>query len=359
MNKDVEDLLREGMERFARDLRAPAGLTRQTVQRRRRRLVVRSMAGATAALAAGAVAVTAVLVPGETGSRSGSSVVDTAYVVHGVDRALSAAGPGDIAQVKLTTLSAGAPGGATTATTTEEWSYGARWRSVTYSATGRPVYDEGSSSAGYTLVSYLSRAWARQPQPLSASGQPGCPKLRPSLTPSSPGCRFIGLGPLLFGFGLPAVGMVVYSLFASSPPAPVGKDLRAAVSYGNLVMAGRQHIDGVDAIKLTSRPGSPTAETIWVSPGTYLPLRVVFRSGPGQPVLQQTAIVTWLRPTAQNLAMLTVPIPAGFRRVRLADVITPILKRGPDVLCLEPEGPTCRSGISVFGSSTTQPVSQP
>ena len=38
MNTDVEDLLREGMERFTADLRAPAGLTRLIAQRRGRRL---------------------------------------------------------------------------------------------------------------------------------------------------------------------------------------------------------------------------------------------------------------------------------------------------------------------------------
>ena len=35
MSTDVEDLLREGMERFTADLRAPAGLTCQIARRRR------------------------------------------------------------------------------------------------------------------------------------------------------------------------------------------------------------------------------------------------------------------------------------------------------------------------------------
>jgi hypothetical protein len=34
-------------------------------------------------------------------------------------------------------------------------------------------------------------------------------------------------------------------------------------------------------------------------------------------VLQRTADITWLKPTAQNLDKLTVPIPAGFRQVPL------------------------------------------
>jgi Sigma-70, region 4 len=98
------------------------------------------------------------------------------------------------------------------------------------------------------------------------------------------------------------------------------------------------------AIELTSRPDSPISETVWVSPGTYLPVRVVIRIAPGLPVLQQTADIIWLPATAQNLAKLTVPIPAGFRRVPLAQAVTPIL---PQIL-----GPPGRPGcVSVMPST--------
>jgi hypothetical protein len=109
----------------------------------------------------------------------------------------------------------------------------------------------------------------------------------------------------------------------------LGRSLRAAISCGTLVVAGQQRVDGTGAIELASRPGSPISETIWVSPGTYLPVRVVLRLARGQPVFQQTADITWLRPTAQNLAKLTVPIPAGFRRVPLAWAVTPIVQQIP------------------------------
>ena len=61
----------------------------------------------------------------------------------------------------------------------------------------------------------------------------------------------------------------------------MARTLHAAVSCGTLDVAGRQRIDGIMAIKLTSGPNSPIAETIWVSPGSYLPVRVVIRSSPG------------------------------------------------------------------------------
>jgi hypothetical protein len=83
---------------------------------------------------------------------------------------------------------------------------------------------------------------------------------------------------------------------------------------------------------------------------------VAVRPAPGQPGRWQTADITWLPPTAQNLARLTVPIPAQFRRVRLAGAVLPILQQitgglpgpkvKPRVLCLRPAGPTCQAGTS-------------
>jgi hypothetical protein len=58
---------------------------------------------------------------------------------------------------------------------------------------------------------------------------------------------------------------------------------------------------------------------------------VEIRSAPGAPVLQLTADISWLPPTARNLAMLSVPIPAGFRQVPLIRAITPMLARIPVV----------------------------
>jgi hypothetical protein len=323
MNTDVEDLLREGMERFTAELRAPAGITSLITQRRHRRLVLRSAAGAGAVLAAGAAALAAVILPG-------AQVAPAAYVVDRVNSALSAAEPGSIAQMTITTRSTGFPGGKTVTTTGEEWSYGDQWRSVTNSSTGQPVYDEGySASSVYTVVNYQTRDWARQ----SGLGRPAA-----SLSSTS-GCKLVlATNPLLFRPGLPGIGFAAASLSpayastvpmpsVSSSPATVARALRTAVSCGTLTVTGRQGVNGVDAIKLTSRPGSPIPETIWVSPGTYLPVRAVVDSPSGLPAVQETANITWLTPTAQNLANLTVPIPSGFHHVSLAAAVKPNLRQ--------------------------------
>jgi hypothetical protein len=318
MNTDIEDLLREGMERFTADLRAPAGMLYRAARRRRRRLALRSVAGAAAALVACAVALVAAGVPGV---RLNGTAAPAAYMVKRVDSALSAAEPGDIAQMTVTT-SRVTPNGATVTITTEEWSYGGRWRLVASSLTGQPIYDEGFSAASIlTLVSYPARAWARQPGPG-----------RPTATASDPpGCGLVVAAlPLLFQPGLPGIGFP-----AGSPPVTVARALRAAISCGTLVAAGRQRVDGIEAIELTSRSGSPISETIWVSPGTYLPVRIVIRSALGEAARQQTADITWLPSTAQNRARLTVPVPAGFRQVPLAVAAGP---GWPQIPVVQPKG---------------------
>lgn len=327
MNTDVEDLLREGMERFTADLLAPAGLTYRIARRRRRRLVLRSMTGGVAVLAAGAAALLVIVLPGVNGTDR--TAVETAYVIKNVSNALSAAAPGTIAQMTITT--SGGPNGTSTA---EEWSNGSEWRSVTYSSPGHPAYDDGYSTAsGYTLVSYPTRTWAREAG-LGRPFQPatGSPAFKGVC---GPGSRPL---PMLFRLGLPGT-----STYASSLPATVATELRAAVSCGSLAVAGRQTVDGVEAIELKSRSGSPISETIWVSPSTYLPVRVVV-SSTGLPGFRQTADFAWLPPTAQNLASLTVPVPAGFRKVALLQAVTPNLKLIPGGPLPKPLPSFCPAG---------------
>jgi hypothetical protein len=101
----------------------------------------------------------------------------------------------------------------------------------------------------------------------------------------------------------------------------VARDLHAAVSCGTLVSAGTQRVDGIETMRLTSSPDSMIPETVWVSTSTHLPVRVVIRPAAGTRGPSQSANITWLEPTARNLANLAVPIPGGFRRVPLAEAV--------------------------------------
>ncbi len=64
------------------------------------------------------------------------------------------------------------------------------------------------------------------------------------------------------------------------------------------------------------KPNGPYSETLWVSPATYLPMRLTWhwldRRGAGPGTL--TGDFRWLRPTAANLANLRVTVPHGFRQ---------------------------------------------
>jgi hypothetical protein len=279
--------------------RPPAGLARRAIRRRRRMAPVLT-AGLAATVAAGAAVLAVAAGPGHGQNGSQAPVTSTAYVVGRIDSALTAAQPAAIAQMTVTNSG---PAGATTA---EEWSYGDQSRSVTDLPDGRPAYDAGLSTGSvYTVVSYALRAWARHHRPtVPESRASGC----------GSGAAVV---PLLFEPGETSARFAATWL-----PATVVRDLRSALTCGTLVVAGRQRVDGIDAIRLASRARAAPGETIWVSPGTYLPVRVVAALDLGGAVFRQTADITWLRPTAQNLARLTVPIPGGFREVTVATILS-------------------------------------
>jgi hypothetical protein len=298
MNSDIEDLLREGMDRFTSEMRAPAGLLARIARRRRRRLVVRSMGGAAAVLTAGAVVMAIVVLPG-----ADHQAAAAAYVVKRVDRALSVAKPGDMARMTITDTgpSSFPPGGSVE----QEWSYGSRWRLITYTSPGHPLSDSGDNgSSVYTLVNYMTRT--------RAVGSGRGYSLQPA--PLTLGCVTKKALPGMLG----AKGV----LTGEPRPVNVADALRSAMSCGGLTVVGRQRVNGSEAIELTSGVKSFLSETIWVSPGSYLPLRVVISLGQ----VRMTASITWLTPTAANLAGLTVPTPAAFREVPLSEAIALNLK---------------------------------
>jgi hypothetical protein len=76
-------------------------------------------------------------------------------------------------------------------------------------------------------------------------------------------------------------------------------------------------VDGVDAIKISVGSAKSNALergylqsmrfVLWVDPSTYLPVRLRMTG--------QQQDFRWLRPTAANLALAKLAVPAGFRRV--------------------------------------------
>jgi hypothetical protein len=90
--------------------------------------------------------------------------------------------------------------------------------------------------------------------------------------------------------------------------------LAREIAKGHWRVTGRTHLNGQQAIQLTETPAGiyqPLPTLLWVNARTYLPLRMI--QGVNRPVWGQ---IDWyfLKPTAANLALLRVPIPAGYRR---------------------------------------------
>lgn len=311
------ELLRAGMERYTSDMQAPAGIVRRARRRRRRRLVLRSGAGLTAALAAGAATAVVVGMPWARHRGDGPQAITTAYVIGRAERALDTAAAGDVAQLSVSVTIALA--GRTATLSATEWFYARRWRVVTSMPSGPVVSDESAagtaSDTSLTVVSPATRTWGRE-DPLRPPLRVGPQAVPGNCSDPAHADPFAEIAP---------ADLAVAGALSGLTSAAVAQDLRTAASCGTLTMAGRQRIDGIDAIKLTSTVKSLAAETIWVNSRSYLPVRLVIkgaddpaaRPGAGERPGRLTAGFSWLPAEPQNLAKLTAPVPAGYHRVPL------------------------------------------
>jgi hypothetical protein len=123
---------------------------------------------------------------------------------------------------------------------------------------------------------------------------------------------------ILGGVSGPGPGLSCQDGFPSGYPswhATIAK----ALSCGLFRLAGRQYVDGVDAMRLAGQPQYGIRETLWINPATYLPVRLSAtlsgRPGPSQQVVTD---FRFLPPTRANLAALhaairRAPIPITFR----------------------------------------------
>lgn len=318
MKTDVEELLREGMERFTTGVRAPGGLARAAAHLHRRRLAVR------AAVACGTAAVTAAAVIVATGAVSGSSARPAAsgaqeraaaYVVKRVENALTGQNLVYRGQVMG---SDGEP--------SIVWAYGprSRWEEFTGRACGHTgpggecshrggserYLAEGTALVKGKLtnayVTYFDRKYS-----LSAIS---------SSPPPSACATARGLG-----MGGPLIPTDNWSAFIS-----------ATLACGAASVTGHVWINGVETTRITGKPVTAGLKrnyakavheewtrvrwTLYVDPTTYLPVRILgstatFGGSGGSTLYSLVTNVRWLPPTAANIAKATLTIPAGFHRV--------------------------------------------
>ena len=280
MSVDFEERLRSEMA--AVEVRPRPGLVREAYRRHHRRRVTRAAAaaGVAAAAAAGIAIAVGGTSPGEVKAQN------AAYVVQRVRSALAATDTVTYTSTRSTTE----PGGYLR--DTMWWAYGTRARQL-IEVNGHPVTDvRNSISHGEDVaiqVIYPLRRWSTSTFPAVAA-------------PAGAGLCQAGQSPA----GLPLADSALN-----------WKNLiQSGLRCGVFTVDGRQRVDGIDAIRLTGHFPAVSA-TLWIDPRTYLPVEMVTYQGMSRQE-NFTEVLTefrWLQPTRANLALLSPPIPAGFRRV--------------------------------------------
>jgi hypothetical protein len=299
MNTELEQRLRADMERATWDVRVPPGLAvkaYQHYQKRTRTTRAVAAAGAAAVLAAGTLTVAEVT--GAFGrTTSGPQVRTTAYVISRVEGAVSARDLANMVAYTRTVYPAGTtlqpvPGGVTGSGGPGArssggsgyellWAYHHATKLSAFTAAGHRVFDErlavGKQSIATTVLTYASHTWwTTQSARPAGNGS------------ASAGC-------------LPGGQIRLSGGTANAWP----DFIRSQLACGGYTVAGKQALSGVDALRITGNSGH---FTLWVNPVTYLPMRLE-AGGLVQINFQ------WLRPTAANLAMLNMSIPASFHQV--------------------------------------------
>jgi len=314
MSGEFEELVRDSMEWFTGDVRVPAGLAGKARRNHRRRLLtVRAAVAAGTAAVLSAAAVLAVTggasgVRGpDTGARRAVRAQAAAYVIKRAERAVSTRSL--IVEIStpeqvITTERPGKRPVRSFIPRSVWWAYHNRSRGEVFAAYLRKPGQPGAANTDteygppgkslpsspslhpytQTTINYSDRTWSRGTQLTGlASGSPGT------------ACELVKAmtDPLLAG-----------KVFFTSPSF-----IHGALACGGLSVTGRTRVDGAAAIKLTgTRRLAKPPITLYVSPATYLPIRIVIGG------LRED--YRWLAPTAANLAMLKVRIPPGFRRVK-------------------------------------------
>jgi len=323
MNGDVEELLRESMDRSTAGLRVPAGLlARARTRARHRQLAVRA-ALAFGAAAVTAAAVVAVTIPGPGGVTNAQT---TAYVIKRVQNAL--AGANFVIEGQATgslTISVHGHKVRSSDGTSMSWSYGNRSRFVEFSggSCGRVLADgscthrggselylaDGTALVGGKLtrayVTYFDHKYSLSPlghyhlKPCSATAQ--------------------------LALGAPAVTMPSWPAF-----------IEAMLGCEVATVTGHARIEGVETTVIRGSIDVPLSKgyartvqekrvrvkfTLYVDSATYLPVRAygsteTYGGSFGPALSSSMTNVRWLPPTTANTAKTLVTIPPGYVQVR-------------------------------------------
>ena len=325
MNGDVEELVREGLDRLTADVRVPAEMVARARTRVRRRKIA-----ARAALACGTVVVTAAAVIAATGvgaprgTGGATNAQTTAYVIKRVQNALAA--ENFVIQGQATgsmTVSVHGHKVRSSNGTSMSWSYGNRSRFVEF--TGRScgqVTSNGCTHRGGSqlyladgtaliggkltgaIVTYFDHKYSLHP--LGQDHVKACSRTAQ------------------LELGAPAVTVPNWPAF-----------IKAMLGCGAATVTGHARIGGVETTVISGSIDVPLPKgyartikearervryTLYVDSATYLPVRAygsdeTYGGANGPTISASVTSVRWLPPTAANIAKALITIPAGYTQV--------------------------------------------
>jgi len=324
MNGDVEQVVRDGLDRLTADAQVPAGLAdRARRHRRSRRLAVGSaVAGATAAVTAAAVIATGAAAG--PGTSAGPRMQTAAYVVRHVQSALANENLVMRAQSTETYALSQFPGQTFPEGTTVSWAYGSRSRFEEFTGSrcghvgpdGTCTHRGGSErylADGTALVNgKLTSAYVTYFDHKFSLARLAAPARACSRTAR-------------LEMGAPQTGISDWRTF-----------IKTTLACGAGTVTGHVRIDGVEATEIS---GSLTVTlpkdyaktihetrvrvryTLWVNPATYLPVRVfgssaAYGGSGGRTVTSSVTDMQWLPPSSANRAQTLVTIPPGYQQVK-------------------------------------------
>jgi hypothetical protein len=285
---DPEATLRDIMSVSVTGIRVPPGLVDRAVGRDRRRRARIRLTGAVSAVAVAAAVATAIVIPGRTGGQApgpqaAGAHVQTAALV------LSRAAAAQVDSRQLISVDHG-PGGVTY---TNVASHQQRIVSSKLDSSGQPYFQIKAEVSGgsfkQTTVEYQHQVWS-------------------SFTTSS------------VDHGWAVTISPVLPLQTDNDPVTA---FQQALKAGTATVVGHRSLNGRDTILLRVKAASDKAgdsraaalppDYVWLDSSSYLVVQTQrFDKATRSPVLQD---ITWLSPTPENLALLTLTPPAGFTQI--------------------------------------------
>lgn len=326
MNTNVEELLRDGMERFTTGVTAPDGLAVAAVRRRRRRLTIRAAAISGTIAAAAAVTVVLAGVTGVAARTAPTAITaaqarQTAYVASRVEAA--------VGSQNLVSAETNSGYGAPMVT----YAYGQYYDWIQYNTTydyswvshGKrhyafPLADRGKIFTVNGTILIDGQVWGAYVTynderysltPPSKSGNSYLPKNACSTTAR------LEMG------GMPVIG------------ASWSQYIDSTLKCGDAVVTGNVRVNGQETTEITGKPVTVALSpgyaksvnekyatvkwTLYVNPVTYLPVRMwgstdTYGGTAGNQDSAGWTNVTWLKATPENIAKTLVTIPPGFHR---------------------------------------------